>query len=68
MKTITLPLLFLLLISSIYITAQPNPPRPPRPMPPAEKYGNTLNLGLGVGGFTGRYGYVGHSMPVFHMN
>ena len=29
-----------------------------------EKYGNTLNLGLGIG----YYGYVGHSLPVFHIN
>lgn len=28
----------------------------------AEKYGKTLNLGLGIG----YYGYVGHSMPVVH--
>ena len=28
----------------------------------SEKYGNTLNLGLGIG----YYGYVGHSMPVLH--
>ena len=28
----------------------------------AEKYGKTLNLGIGVG----YYGYVGHSMPVVH--
>src|SRR5882672_3802332 len=29
---------------------------------PSESYGNTLNLGLGIG----YYGYVGHSMPVVH--
>jgi len=29
-----------------------------------EQYGKTLNLGLGVG----YYGYVGHSLPVFHVN
>jgi hypothetical protein len=29
-----------------------------------EKYGKTLNLGLGIG----YYGYVGHSLPVFHLN
>jgi hypothetical protein len=29
-----------------------------------EKYGNTLNLGLGVG----YYGYVGHSTPALHLN
>lgn len=28
----------------------------------AEKYGKTLNMGIGVG----YYGYVGHSMPVVH--
>ena len=27
-----------------------------------EKFGNTLNLGVGAG----YYGYVGHSMPVLH--
>ena len=31
-----------------------------------EKYGGTLNLGIGVGGYSGYYGYVGHSLPVFH--
>lgn len=33
-----------------------------------EKYGNTLNLGLGIGGYGGYYGYVGSSIPVFHIN
>ena len=35
---------------------------------PAAKYGKTLNLGLGVGGYSGYYGYVGRSLPVFHIN
>jgi len=30
----------------------------------SEKYGNTLNIGLGLG----YYGYVGHSIPVIHAN
>ena len=30
----------------------------------AEKFGKTLNAGIGVG----YYGYVGHSMPVLHAN
>lgn len=30
----------------------------------AEQYGKTLNLGLGLG----YYGYVGHSVPVLHIN
>ena len=34
----------------------------------SEKHGKTLNLGLGVGGYAGYYGYVGHSLPVFHIN
>lgn len=29
-----------------------------------EKYGKTLNLGLGIG----YYGYVGHSIPTLHLN
>ena len=33
-----------------------------------EQHGNTLNLGLGVGGYSGYYGYVGHSMPVLSVN
>jgi hypothetical protein len=34
----------------------------------SEKYGNTLNFGLGVGGYYGYYRYVGHSMPVLHLD
>ncbi len=36
-----------------------------------EKYGNTLNLGIGIGGYygyTGYYSYVGRSLPVFNLN
>lgn len=33
-----------------------------------EQYGKTLNLGLGIGGYSGYYGYVGRSLPVFHIN
>ncbi len=31
-----------------------------------ENHGNTLNLGLGIGGYSGYYGYIGHSIPVLH--
>jgi hypothetical protein len=31
-------------------------------------HGRTLNLGLGVGGYSGYYKYAGHSVPVFHVN
>lgn len=33
-----------------------------------EKYGKPLNLGIGIGGFSGYYRYVGYSLPVFHLN
>jgi len=31
-------------------------------------YGKTLNLGLGFGGYSGYYGYIGHSLPVLHLD
>ncbi|MEP7264353.1 MAG: hypothetical protein ABI772_07645 [Bacteroidota bacterium] len=33
-----------------------------------EKYGKTLNLGLGIGGYSGYYKYSGHTLPVFNIN
>ncbi len=33
-----------------------------------EKFGNTLNLGVGAGGYAGYYGYIGHILPVFHFD
>ncbi len=33
-----------------------------------EQFGNTLNLGLGVGGYSGYSKYAGRSIPIFHMN
>jgi hypothetical protein len=33
-----------------------------------ESYGGTLNLALGVGGYSGYYKYAGRSLPVFHVN
>ena len=32
-----------------------------------EKYGKTLNLGVGIG-YSGYYGYVGHTLPVMTIN
>jgi len=34
----------------------------------SEGYGKTLNLGLGIGGYSGYYGYIGHTLPVFSAN
>lgn len=33
-----------------------------------ESHGGTLNLGLGIGGYSTYYGYVGHTLPVFDIN
>lgn len=33
-----------------------------------EKFGNTLNIGLGIGGYGGYYRYVGGSLPVINAN
>ncbi len=33
-----------------------------------EKYGSTLNLGLGIGGYSGYYKYSGHTLPVLNIN
>ncbi|MCE2995891.1 MAG: hypothetical protein ACK5RG_13570 [Cyclobacteriaceae bacterium] len=33
-----------------------------------EQYGKTINLGLGIGGRSGYYSYVGRSIPVFAFN
>lgn len=56
MKIRTLLLLCTLIISVGSLSAQKKTY--------AEGYGHTLNLGLGIG----YYGYIGHSVPVFHIN
>ena len=37
----------------------------------SEKYGNTLNLGIGIDGYAGYYGYIGHEylyyMPITNL-
>lgn len=58
-KTITI-MICLLLIASINSFSQK--------AKNSERYGKTLNLGLGVGGYSGYYGYVGRSLPVLNIN
>jgi len=60
MRIITVTALFLLMIMGTNLSAQQNTY--------SERYGNTLNLGLGIGGYSGYYGYIGRSLPVFHIN
>jgi len=56
MKTKIVLVCSLLLVLGNMVTAQENTKTI------ADKYGRTLNVGLGVG----YYGYAGHSMPVLH--
>ena len=59
-KIFTVALLFLSMIIGINSSAQERNY--------TENHGHTLNLGLGIGGYSGYYGYIGHSLPVFHLN
>lgn len=58
MKKLTTTLLLLMVICVTSIFAQKRFDN--------ERYGKTLNLGLGIGGYSGYYGYAGVLMPVFH--
>lgn len=60
MKKTIIILLFIQSILSIDISAQV--------AYTPEKFGKTLNLGVGLGGYAGYYGYVGHSLPVLHLD
>jgi hypothetical protein len=64
MKTLTFKMLLLLVVFGTSISAQETISSNGRKVYPTEKYGNTLNLGAGIG----YYGYVGHSVPVIHVN
>lgn len=61
MKKINRGFLILLLVFSITnLSAQENVS--------GERHGKTLNIGLGVGGYSGYYGYIGRTLPVIHLN
>ena len=60
MKTLSIACLFLLTIMGTNLSAQNRRY--------SEGHGHTLNLGLGVGGYQGYYGYIGHTLPVFSIN
>jgi hypothetical protein len=34
----------------------------------AERHGGALNLGIGIGGYSGYYGNIGHTLPVLNVN
>jgi len=61
MKALTLTVALILLTLGTSLSAQ-------RHSSYSEGYGNTLNLGIGIGGYSGYYGYIGHTLPVFDIN
>jgi hypothetical protein len=62
MKKSIITLLFLFSVASFSSKAQRTTSVEVKETSVTEKFGNTLNLGLGIG----YYGYVGHSTPVLH--
>jgi len=60
MKTTAFALLFLLTLLGTNLSAQNRHY--------SDSHGNALNLGLGIGGYSGYYGYEGRSLPVFSIN
>lgn len=62
MKTTIITSLFFLSVLSFNSSAQETNSTDLNKTSSPEKYGNTLNMGVGIG----YYGYVGHSMPVLH--
>ncbi len=65
MKTKAITSLFFLLFAAGSILAQDQQPTPTeRIQPNYEKYGHTLNAGVGIG----YYGYIGHPVPVVNLN
>jgi hypothetical protein len=66
MKVKVLTVLFLLLVLGNNGSAQDNNYSEKHIY--SDSHGNTLNLGLGIGGYSGYYGYEGGSVPAFHIN
>jgi hypothetical protein len=60
MKKLLIVSLFFLIGFSFNVSAQE--------VTSSVNHGNTLNLGVGVGGYGGYYGYVANSMPVLHLD
>jgi len=60
MKKTVFALLFLLTLLGTNLSAQNRHY--------SDSHGNALNLGIGIGGYSGYYGYEGHSLPVFNIN
>jgi len=64
MKVLTVTVALILLTLGTSLSAQRNSDR----LSNYDGHGNTLNLGIGIGGYSGYYGYIGHTLPVFDIN
>lgn len=62
MKKIIITSLFFLTILSFNVSAQEKTSSNAQTTAPAEKYGKTINVGIGLG----YYGYIGRSTPAVH--
>jgi len=60
MKKIIIVSLFFLTVLNFNIRAQE--------VTSQEKFGNTINIGIGIGGYSGYYMSVRHLMPVYHID
>lgn len=60
MKSFTISMMLLLLLAGTNLSAQN--------ITYSERHGHAFNLGLGVGGYAGYYGYAGTRMPVLNLN
>jgi len=67
MKNIIITWIFLLSLASFKSSAQEITTPVVKEKPSTEKYGKTLNAGIGVG-YYGGYGYRGNAAPVLHAN
>lgn len=61
MKTTTITIAFLFMMFSANLSAKSN-------YQMSERHGGSLNLGLGIGGYSGYYGNVGHTLPIMSAN
>ena len=60
MKKLTMAFIFLVFITGTSVYAQRDNY--------SESHGRTLNLGVGIGGYSGYYGYIGRTLPILHIN
>jgi len=61
MKKLTIILALILITLGSVLSAQDR-------FQSSERFGGALNLGIGIGGYSGYYGNIGHTLPVLNVN